>query len=323
MKWYLAALVALPVVCFAAPPELPHVRDLVAGLPFTPEQADTVTAGGIVVTPVVPVAEGELAIGLACLAEKDNMALATTLPSGRWLLPEDNVQATGILEEEPGGEAFAAIQGLVQGSEAVRYSRAGPGEDLNLSAGELDRIGAAGDARPKVVHDLLIERYRAYRNAGTSATEPYARSRGTVVDPGSDLRQSTTESIGVKAYFPAMHETLLRYPERAPAVAEEGFHWITAQLGKREAVLLTHALSMRSDMAEIVVARAYYISHSLNALQAFIVLAPVTEGTLFLYVYRVWLDRVRGFGGTFAAGIARDLMTREMQELARRTGACD
>lgn len=315
--------VALPVACFAASPEIPHVRDLVAGLPFTPEQADTVTAGEIVVTPVVPVAEGELAIGLACLAKKDNMALAARLPSGRWLLPEENVQATGIVDEEPGGEAFAAIQRLVQGSEAARYSRAGPGGDLNLSAAELGRIGAAGDTLSNVVYDLLIERYRAYRNAGTSVAEPYARSRGTIVNPGADLRQSTIESIGVKAYFPAMHLTLLRYPEREPEVAEEGFHWIMARLGKREAVLLTHALSMRGDTAEIVVTRAYYVSHSLNALQAFIVLAPVTEGTLFLYVYRVWLDRVRGFGGTFAAGIARDLMTREMQELARRTGACD
>jgi hypothetical protein len=106
-------------------------------------------------------------------------------------------------------------------------------------------------------------------------------------------------------------------------VRDEGFHWIAARLGQRDAVLLTHTLSMRSDAAGIVVTRAYYVSHSLNALQALTVFAPVVEGTLFLYVYRAWLDRARGFGGTFAAGVARDIMTREMQELARLTGACD
>jgi hypothetical protein len=67
-----AAISALPALCFGAPPrDLLRARDLIAGLPFTPEQVEKIAGGGIAMTPVVPVSEGELAIALGCLVKRD------------------------------------------------------------------------------------------------------------------------------------------------------------------------------------------------------------------------------------------------------------
>jgi hypothetical protein len=317
----------LPALCLADASMPGSVGEIIGGVPFTPEQVRAVAAGKVVATPVVPVAEGELAIGLACLTSRDAAEPVLRMPVGQWLVPEEHVIGSGVLEPAGGDVLNAAVDRFVAGSEAARYARAKPGAELNLSPYELEKIGvAAGGGIPGtlavLVRDLLLTRHADYRTAGVSALAPYDRGKGSLVDPGSQLRQSAEESYGIAAYFPSTHETLLRYPEMAEGVADGGFHWILTRLGDRDAVVLTHTLSAHRGETDVVVTRAYYVSHSLDALQAVTVVHPVTEGTLFLYVYRAWLDRIRGFAGSIAAGIAREIMTRKMQELARETGAC-
>jgi len=318
----IACLAAIPLFCAAETPVPGSVSEVIGGLPFTPEQMQAVAAGQTIATPVVPVSEGELAIGLACLTDRGVTELAVRTPIGQWLVPEEHVVGSGVLEEA-GSDAFrAAIERIPAGSEGPRYARARPGADLNLSASELDRIGSASGLPAGLLQELVMARYHDYRADGLPAVAPYARGRGET-DPGSQLRQSAEESVGIARYFPAMHATLLGYPEVAPGVSDDGFHWILARLADRDTIVLTHTISAHRENTEIVVTRAYYVSHSLNVLQAVTAVHPVAEGTLFLYIYRVWLDRVRGFAGSIAAGVAREVMTEKMQELARQTGACD
>jgi hypothetical protein len=299
---------------------------LIGGLPFTAEQVQEVAAGKTVATPVIPVSEGELAIGLACLIEADAVDSVLRVPPGHWLVPQDNLIAAGTLEEGGSPGLGTGIADMLAAGEGAKYAQAKAGGTLNLSAAELERLAATAqgtpDALPSAVYDLVLGRFHEYRAAGLSALAPYARAGGADVDPGSQLRQSVIESAGAARYFPSVHATLLNYPATAPDVNDEGFHWMIARLGERDAVLLAHTLSAHRGRTDIIVTRAFYVSHSLNVLQAGTVVHPVAEGTLFLYVYRAWLDRVRGFAGTFAAGVARDIMTREMRELARLTGAC-
>jgi hypothetical protein len=275
----------------------------------------------------VPGGDGELAIGLACLTRNTGAIQFAPVHAGHWLVPDDAIAAAGTLDEQAAEPLGGALARVLSGTEGRRYARAQPGTDLNLAPAELTQLAATtaqgtSPARSAVVRDLALARYRAYRNSGLAGLAPYARSRGATMDPGAALRRSTLESSGVQKYFAPMHATLLNYPRVEPAVRDEGMHWIVARLGQRDTLLLTHSLAYHDGVAEIRAARALYVSQGLNATQAVTVVYPVAEGTLFMYVYRAWIDRTQVAGNSFAGRVARDLLTREMRELSRQTGTC-
>lgn len=310
-----------------SPAVTPSVVDLAAELPFDEAAARAIAAGQTVTTPVVPVGDGELAIGLACLTRNAGAIRFAPVHAGHWLVPDDAIAAAGTLDDHAAEPLAGALAHVLSGTEGRRYARAQPGTDLNLAPAELAQLAATtaqgtSPARSAVVRDLALARYRAYRSSGLAGLAPYARSRGATMDPGAALRRSTLESLGVQKYFGPMHATLLNYPRVEPAVRDEGMHWIVARLGQRDTLLLTHSLAYHDGVAEIRAARALYVSQGLNATQAVTVVYPVAEGTLFMYVYRAWIDRTQVAGNSFAGRVARDLLTREMRELSRQTGTC-
>ena len=121
------------------------------------------------------------------------------------------------------------------------------GKDYNLTSEEyeilianLDR-GRGGsptekaEAASRAIQDLLLARYRDYREQGLAGIQPYQRS-GKSVDIGKELKVTTQTLDIVREHLPGYYDNLMRYPAGAEC-CQHKFHSVTLPAIPRKPIL--------------------------------------------------------------------------------------
>ena len=80
-------------------------------------------------------------------------------------------------------------------------------------------------------------------------------------------------------------------------------------------VALVHVVSGRENDRLAVIERRFYVSRSLNSLQAVAVAFPIDEGTAIFYANRTGTDQVTGFGSSIAKGVGRTIMRGQLERM--------
>jgi hypothetical protein len=221
------------------------------------------------------------------------------------------------------------------------YNSACPGFDLNLSKEEIVMFQQQQQQRKdvtKCLHQVLLNRYRAYKQYGLNGIQPYARSSTNNFYPGEELRaqmeagwiipettsvqglllsgqqqqqqqQSSSSSIFIKY--------ALDYPTNPPPGVAESFFWVTSIIDGIPTIALIHRMGMPDTISGgyVYMERHFYISRSHNCLQGIGAAMPVGDGgAVVLYCTRTSTDQVSGMGGTLKRTIGNKMMGNRMKE---------
>ena len=305
------------------------VKSILSSTPFSKKDASGVKKGKTVSTGLKEVSERELAAGAACLIKGDASGRLDAFRSEqRPLFKRSIMKAFGRLDpKDPSKSLEKLTLGEKAAEEAKQYLQFKPGFGLNLSAAEIEAFEAL-KAKPEdegtveKVHELirrqLLERYTAFRQKGSSGIAEYAREKGSVTQPAQEQLATLEIAQGLQKLFPAYHRALLNYPADMPAGAEETFFWCRLRVDKRPVLVLAHRIDASFEKGEIIGERYFYCSRFCNAGFTVLALAPVKEGTLFLYGNRFWIDYWSGiprlkhrFGQKVMSGSMEERMERE------------
>ena len=169
-----------------------------------------------------------------------------------------------------------------------------------------------------VVREILLGRYRSYRDEGLAGIAPYERGDGAALDAAGELRLASIAARSLGLFAPSFYELLLEYPKSKPAHFEESFFWIHYHAHGEPAFMLTHRLSVPSQPESASVQRQFYVSRSYNVEQSLSALIAAREGALVVYTNRTSTDQVTGFGGSARRSIGRRLLARQLEELYER-----
>ena len=184
----------------------------------------------------------------------------------------------------------------------------------------IERATEGREQKP-AVREILLARYRRYRDEGLAGIAPYDRGDGTVIDAGGELRKASLAARTIGLFRPNFYELLLDYPKFRPAGFEESFFWIHYRAHGEPAFMLTHRLSVPSDPEAGSVQRQFYVSRSYNVEQSLSTLVSVREGTLVVYTNRTSTDQVTGFGAAARRSIGRKLLASQLEGLYTRVRA--
>ena len=232
----------------------------------------------------------ELASDATVLINKDLDTVLAEINETASLIPRDVTQGYHDIESEAD---FAGIAFNVDSDrefkEVELLHNLKKGEDYNLTPKEFETLTASlaetrsasrsakTEAASQAVRELLLGRYRAYREKGLAGVEPYQRGKKTV-DVGQEMRVTTETLDVVRDHMPAYYNNLVNYPDGADC-CQQRFRWLKVKLLKRPAFALTHSTVLKNDNVLIVTERHFYVTHSLNDLQITVAWLPYEEGT--------------------------------------------
>lgn len=152
------AMLAATSLCFAAAAGAApaDAAKVMTELGFPADTIAQVKAGEMVKTDLESSNERELAVGLAFLVEEKPSEFAQELAGGLLMEVDPNIEAHGALT---GAGSLDQLAGLELGDLADAYSNAEAGDDLNLSAAEIEALkGTPASAIQQEVHKLLLAR---------------------------------------------------------------------------------------------------------------------------------------------------------------------
>jgi len=288
-----------------------------------------VLSGKFVEASLAPSSERELSIALAFLVDTAPAALVTDLDHA--LAITDDPDTLSFAEIDPKHPERALGKVNLTEAAARRWLAATAGEAINLSAHEFGKIAslreqlqgktAIREPVTAAVREILLARYRRYRDEGLAGIAPYDRGDGTVIDAGGELRKASLAARTIGLFRPNFYELLLDYPKFRPAGFEESFFWIHYRAHGEPAFMLTHRLSVPSDPEAGSVQRQFYVSRSYNVEQSLSTLLSVREGTLVVYTNRTSTDQVTGFGAAARRSIGRKLLASQLEGLYTRVRA--
>ena len=218
------------------------------------------------------------------------------------------------------------------------YKAASPGSDLNLSKEEIFMFQQRKEDVEKCLHQVLLDRYRAYKQYGLKGIQPYARSSRNNFYPGEELRaqieagwiipetsssvkglsssggQSSSSSSSSSSIFT---KYALDYPNNPPQDVEESFFWVTSIIDGIPTIALIHRMGIPDQISGgyVYMERHFYISRSHNCLQGIGAAMPVCDGgAVVLYCTRTSTDQVGGMGGMVKRTIGNKIMANRMKE---------
>ena len=307
------------------------VDEVMGVTPFSSEDWELVKNGKTASTELVKVADRELAIGVACLIKEDGRDLLQPFRVERPMLSAKILEAFGQIGKEA---TLGALQEVSLGDraaeEARHYLQAEPGFGLNLSAAEIHmfksikakNVGEASISQVhKTIQSQLFQRLEAYREKGLDGIDEYAREDGESTQLAQNLRASMNASKGLKELAPYFHRAWLAYPGGMTANAKESFFWCRLDIEDRPALSLAHRIDAKSDGAEIIGERYFYISRFFDVAHTLVALVPTKEGNLFFYVNRFWVDYWNGLVSVRRA-IGKQVMAGRMKKRLERLGIC-
>ena len=333
------SLIALGIICLIILSGIPGeycfadmtIDEVLSVTPLSSEDWDLVKNGETASTELIKVADRELAIGVACLIKEDGRDLLQPFRVAKPMLTSKIVEAFGQID---GGATLDALQRVSLGDKAAEevrhYLQAKPGFGLNLSTAEIDmfqsiKVKNPGEDSIAQVHETiqnqLFQRLVAYREKGLDGIDEYAREEGESTQLARDLKASMDASQGLKKLAPNFHRAWLEYPGSMPANAKETFFWGRLDVDNRPALALAHRIDAKSDGAEIIGERYFYISRFFDVAHTLVALVPTKEGTLFFYVNRFWVDYWNGFAPVRRA-VGQQVMAGRMKKRLERLGIC-
>ena len=311
-------VIALTVLGFALPAAGQGIsaKDALAELGFPADAEQQVLAGALVKTTLKTTSDRELAAALAFLVKLPPAKLAEELQGGLLLSIDPNSKHHGALEGEGSPAQLASLK--LSPNQVNAHSNAKPGEDLNLSAAEIQAFQAlSGQPAARVEEQVrkgLIARYAAYRAKGLDGIAPYERDGDKQTPAAGDLKRASEAASGLKKHAPAFFEVLNSYP-KGKAQINETFNWQNYEAHGEPVLLLTHAFTMSEGDAILASQRQFYVSSSYNVEQAIAALLPVSEGTLVVYVNRTSTNQVTGFGGGSKRAIGSRVLASQLDDL--------
>jgi len=247
-----------------------------------------------------------------------------------------DITAHGILMEHSGADSLAPV--VLTREEAQALLDAGPGDEFNLSAHEIDKLKtfkqelkrtphrAIEDAAGEHFREILLQRFEAYRRGGTNAIAPYARNENMNSKPSLELRQAANTSAILSRYFPALHKAWLDYPKALPPGAREVFPWVEKNVEGRLAAILRHRIHMDWNGGVLVLTREFYAPHSYNSSQWITGSLPYRDGTVIFQQVRSFTDQVAGVASDVKHLVGRkllkDKMLKSFERLCGVLGQC-
>ncbi|MDJ0866965.1 MAG: hypothetical protein QNK03_12710, partial [Myxococcota bacterium] len=210
-------------------------------------------------------------------------------------------------------------------AELDRLAEIEPGEDANFSSGEYAKLAAARAgitdrkerraALQAALREILAERLAAYRSRGLAGIAPYQRAGGKQSPAAAQLERAFSALRMTRRVVPPAYRAMSEFPKPVPEGVESRFYWILHEARDRMAVALAHVVYGRAGDAIAFIERRFYVSNSLNSLQAVALVLPIEEGTAVFYANRTGTDQVTGFGSSVAKEIGRRIMRGELERL--------
>jgi len=233
----------------------------------------------------------------------------------------ENVRFAGDASQPDIDGAFAIVKlGDSDRAEVKRLLAVEPGGEFNLSDAEIERFRTAMLDTPRdgatavsaVYRQILLERYRAFRESGLDGIAPYQRKDGTA-SAGDEL-MAVLDTFGIIGEsFPEVIRALRDYPEGAEPY-EEWFYVAKEKIGKRVAFVLGHELADITDDHALFTERQYYVGHSYNSLSVASWLVPFEGGTFVLYGNATFTDQVTGALTTLKRKIGRGQVQKQLRD---------
>jgi hypothetical protein len=318
----------LGIPAFAEPPA---VEEVLGVLGMDKGQIAELEQGQPVAYALSEGSADELAVGLVWYLPVPLDKVAGQLRLEDPDLLDVDVTAHGILMEYSGAGSLAPV--VLSKEEAQALLDAGPGDEFNLSAYEIDKLKtfkqtlkrtpqrAIEDAAGEHFREILLQRYKAYRRGGTNAITPYARKEGTESKPSLELRQAANASAILSRYFPALGKAWLDYPKALPPGASEVFPWVEKTVEGRPAAILRHRINMDWNGGILVLTREFYAPHSYNSSQWITGCLPYHDGTVVFQQVRSYTDQVAGVASDVKHVVGRELLKDKMLKSFERL--CD
>lgn len=204
--------------------------------------------------------------------------------------------------------------------EIERFLNAEPGDELNLSQAEIERLRdelagvedatdpQAAQAVSRAYRLLLMLRLRAFAEGGVAAIAPYARGGGATASPARELM----------ADLASVAPLLRRYdPQLASGgdAARTSYWWIKRTLQDRPLYVLVQQIADRRDAVCVMVQRHFYVGHSYNTSQAVTLMLPAGDGRTAVFTLNsTATDQVAGVLGALAKPVARSRLRQSLRD---------
>lgn len=230
---------------------------------------------------------------------------------------DPTVESLGMIAENGGDGSLDDFKGIKLTNEKVMdklYLKAAPGSDLNLAKDEiaLFKKCKTHEDVENTLHQVLLDRFRAYKKGGLAGIKPYARSKKEF-NVGDELKGQLKAGKILPKHSPVFNKFAIEYPNSKPDDIEESYFWVNSIIDEKPTIALVHRFGMPQDGGFVYMERHFYSSRSHNCLQGIGAALPLGENeAVVLYATRTSTDQVSGFGGSAKRGIGNKLMGGRM-----------
>jgi hypothetical protein len=307
------AVISSPAV--ASEPSLTQVAEAFG---FDEAQVASLRTGEVVSGELEANSDNELALSIAFRTSRDLSWHWNRMLAGARADP--SVHAVGELT----GDGKAALEKFsLPAEELDQLAKVEAGPEANFSTDEIAKLHAAASsshgkearraALQSTMREILAARFAAYRAGGLDAIVPYARRDGKGGSPARQLKRAFSALQITKKLVPNAYIAMETPSSKPLEGVESKFYWMTHDAQDRVVVTLIHVVSGRKADRLASIERRFYVSRSLNSLQAVTVAFPIEEGTAVFYANRTGTDQITGFGSSIAKRVGRTIMRHELE----------
>lgn len=290
--------------------------DILKRLPFSEQEKQKILQGELVTTQVKESKEHELAVLLAFVVKTTPADVKKHFIQGTWIDLPEPVLKHHKLSSNSTKKDFAELRFSADETDEInRFLAAKAGNDLNLSADEIQRFQKINDTQTTVEEQLdalLHERFKAYLTGGAKTIPPYQREDGKQFSLGQYFQSVTRFDSVLQEYYPKFYQALMNYPVSKPAQLEEAFFGLKLEVEGRPTFTLMHRMLLEEGDAVAVSLRQFYVTQSYNGEQNLGLFIPIKDGVLVLGLFRTSSDAVAGFGSGVKHSIGRKLLANNL-----------
>ncbi len=277
----------------------------------------------------------EMAVGVAIMLPTTLERAVEIMRIGLNYAVDNSVLDYRRLSRETPSEADFAELGYTADElgEVKKMLKVKAGSQFNFSEAEVDRFkrlakelkGKNVKKDPSVreavnaeLRAVLLERYRAYRESGVSAIEPYTRGKKQA-SPADELTLAINEDVlrdeRLAPLIRGLQRAWWEYPEVVVEGVENDFFWAKTDVQNRPCFVLSHVMSYHDSQGALTADRQFYVGHDYNSLTIVMGALPVEGGLVVFYRNRTFTDQVAGFGSGLKKGVGRGQMQSTVVKL--------
>ena len=305
-------------------------QDILEGLAVPESEVRSLESGGILAysDKKYENTDRELAADAIVLVDADLDAVHAALEGATTLIPAKVILDDGDINSEAD---FADVgYGADDYEEVVRLFKAEPGKEFNFNNAEFALINERLrplrratrseqiDAASGVMREILIGRYRAYREEGLDGVGVYQRSRRKAVNVGNELRLTTETFEPFADEFPGFYNAMTNFPRDA-LCCNHYFRWLKVDIRDRPTFALSHTIIEEHEDYVLYTERHYFVNNTLNSVQITLGWVPYGDGTYMGLAMSASADILDSMMGKMLRPLgrnkARDLVTDVMVDV--------